>query len=102
MLLQALSWNDGADNSTSLKIIVLQQMFTLCEVISDRDFVKDLKNDIDEECSRFGTVDKVTFLIVNETIVITPPYRLPYFQIIQKELLLLNSPLTIKQKNALK
>lgn len=60
----ALSWNDGIDDGTGLKIIVVKGMFQPDDFRSPS-FSDELQEDIQRECLNFGELDKVTIFDKN-------------------------------------
>ncbi|KAJ0407894.1 hypothetical protein P43SY_009181 [Pythium insidiosum] len=57
---KALSWNEGDDGDRAgLRIVVIKHMFTPDEIEDDA-YELELKQEIEEECSKMGEITKVT------------------------------------------
>ncbi|TMW63484.1 hypothetical protein Poli38472_002425 [Pythium oligandrum] len=57
---KALSWNEGEDGDRAgLRIVVIKHMFTPEEILDDT-YEEELRQDIEEECTKIGEVTKVT------------------------------------------
>lgn len=66
---QALLWNEdddmGVSKASALRIIVLEGMFRPEELAHDEKLSDELESDIADECSKFGTIEKVTMFTKN-------------------------------------
>lgn len=66
---QALSWSEdddiGISKSSALKIIVLQGMFKPQD-LDDPNFLEELEEDVASECSKCGTIEKITVFSQNK------------------------------------
>lgn len=66
---QALSWNEnddiGISKASALKIIVLQGMFRPQD-LDEPNFLEELENDVASECSKCGTIEKITVFSQNK------------------------------------
>lgn len=66
--MRRLGWGLTDDDQTSRKkIIILKHMFNPAEAEEDPDFYKELKEDVEQECEKFGPVVKVVAFEVLET-----------------------------------
>ena len=83
--LQAIGWDDNGENGRitgglkGLRIIVLKYMFTLSILKAGNEdkIIKELEHYIHEQCSQYGTVEKITVFSKNEEGVVLVKFTQP-------------------------
>jgi HIV Tat-specific factor 1 len=79
---QALVWNEdddiGVSKSSALRIVVLEGMFTPAELANDDNLTNELEEDIAAECSKLGTIEKVTIFSKNPKGVVVIKFSTSY------------------------
>lgn len=79
---QALAWNEdddcGISRSSALKIIVLEGIFHPHEFIQDPSYEQEIQNDVYQECSKFGPIEKITMFSKNPRGILIVKYGTGY------------------------
>ncbi|GJQ11646.1 hypothetical protein GpartN1_g3437.t1 [Galdieria partita] len=74
---QKTSWNDGVDDGRGLRIVILKNVFDPKEAISDQNYYNDIREDILEECTKLGEIEKLTVFERNPEGVVAVRFRSP-------------------------